>query len=486
MSQPRVLVTGATGFVGSRLVPVLLARGLSLRCLARTPSKLDAAPWRDRVEVVAGDVGGDLTDAMSGIDVAVYLVHSIGAGPHWAETERSDAATFARAARAAGVRRIVFLGGLGRDDEALSLHLRTRHDVGRLLASTGVDVVEVRAGVIVGGGSASFEMLRKLVEGLPVMVTPKWVETRCQPIAVTDIVELLTRAVTSADVEPGVYEAGGPDVVPYSEMISMFAAVAGLPRRWLIKVPLLTPRLSSLWVGLVTPLPANLARELVESLVNEVVVTDRSACDALSVTPMGLREAMQRALTASDRTAVPRAPSEPDAFAPLATDAPWSGATVLRDTRSAVSAADVVATFGAVSQIGGAHGWYGSGWLWRIRGLLDQLVGGPGMRPGRSATLVEGDELDFWRIERLDAPRRLRLRAEMRLPGEAWLTWDLEATGTGTRIVQRAEFYPRGFLGRAYWYAIAPFHRLVFPKMLSGIVRESERPRPSPRVSQTV
>ncbi len=476
MTSTRVLVTGATGFVGSRLVPALLEQNLEVRCLTRTPAKLNVAKWREHVHVVGGDVGGDLTAAMQDIDAAYYLIHSIGAGPHWAQTEQRDAANFARAAQAAGVRRIIFLGGLGRDDDALSLHLQTRHDVGRILAATSVDVVELRAGVIVGGGSASFEMLRKLVEALPCMVTPKWVETRCQPIAITDMIELLVRAATESELAPGVYDAGGPDVITYSEMITMFADVSGLPRRLLLKVPLLTPRLSSLWVGLVTPLPVPLARELVESLVNEVVVHNPSACAALSVTPMRIREAMTRALSAS--LAVN---GERDDFAPLDTDPEWSGTTVLSDRRVATTTATPDALFAALERIGGTNGWYAGGWLWSIRGLLDQLVGGPGLRRGRGASLVVGPALDVWRVEELPVPRRLRWSAQMRLPGEAWLTWDIENAGNSTNIVQRAEFHPRGFLGLAYWYAIAPFHRWVFPQMLRGIIAVAERSEPAIR-----
>ena len=481
MTSTRVLVTGATGFVGSRLVPSLLDRGFAVRCLTRTPAKLDVARWRDDVEVIGGDIGGELAAAMRGVDVAFYLVHSIGAGPRWAQTELLDAANFVRAADAAGIRRIVFLGGLGRDDDSLSLHLQTRHDVGRALATTSIEVVELRAGVIIGGGSASFEMLRKLVEGLPFMVTPKWVETRCQPIAITDVIELLVRAATSTNLPPGVYDAGGPDVVTYSEMIAMFAEVAGLPRRWLLKVPLLTPRLSSLWVGLVTPLPVPLARELVESLVNEVVVAGPSACDVLSVTPIGIRDAMRRAY-AADRAVNANAHEREsrDAFARLDTDPAWSGPTVLSDERTATTPVPSTVVFDVLERIGGANGWYGSGWLWWLRGLLDQLVGGPGLRRGRAAALAEGDPLDFWRVEVLRRPTRLRLRAEMRLPGEAWLTWDLESVDTGTRIVQRADFRPRGFFGLVYWFVVAPFHRWVFPRMLAGIVADAARGEQQP------
>ena len=470
-----MLVTGASGYVGGRLVPALLAEGLEVRCLARTPAKLGAAPWNDRVEVVEGTVGGDLAGAMAGVDVAVYLVHSIGQGAGWIARELEDASNFARAASDAGVRRIVYLGGLGRDGDVLSDHLRSRHDVGRLLAGSGIEVVELRAGVIIGSGSTSFEMLRYLTEVLPVMVTPKWVETRCQPIAIADIVALLVKAVTAPGPVGGVYEAGGPDVVTYAGMMAVYADVAGLSRRRLLRVPFLTPRLSSHWVGLVTPVPVPLARELVESLVNEVVVEGRSATGAFSVEPMRLREAFARALAATQEGNVPTSFVDADlvVFRPTPTDPDWSGGTVLSDVRHARTPLAPSVVFGSIAQIGGERGWYSGGWLWRIRGVLDQLVGGPGLRRGRRQALTVGDALDFWRVEDLVVDRRLRLHAEMRLPGEAWLTWDLVPDGSGTRLTQTATFRPRGLLGRLYWLGVAPFHRFVFPGMLSGILADA-------------
>jgi uncharacterized protein YbjT (DUF2867 family) len=477
--RPKVLVTGASGYVGGRLVPALLAAGCDVRCLVRTPSKLDHAPWLERAEVVAGSVGDDVAEALRGIDAAVYLVHSIGQGTDWASTEETDALNFARCAAEADVRRIVYLGGLGSDTDTLSVHLRSRHAVGRALASCGAEVVELRAGVVIGAGSASFEMLRYLVDVLPIMVTPRWVTTRCQPIAISDILEMLVQAVTDNDISAGVYEVGGPDIVTYAEMMALYAKVAGLPRRRLIKVPVLTPGLSSLWVGLVTPVPVRLARELVESLVNEVVVTDGRAARTFSNKPMGLAGAIGRSLAATRSGGVPSSFTGPELayFGTAATDPAWSGGTTLIDSRTAITSADPDEVFSIVLSVGGDRGWYASRHLWRIRGALDQLVGGPGLRRGRrdAVRLAVGDPVDFWRVEAVIPDRQLRLHAEMRLPGEAWLTWDLSpAEGSGTRITQTAVFRPRGLLGRVYWLAVAPFHRLVFPGLLSGIVADSE------------
>ena len=476
----RVLVTGASGYVGGRIVPALLQEGATVRCLARTPAKLHAAPWFSEVEVVHGSVDDDLSVAMADVDVAVYLVHSIGEGSDWVQREQRHATNFAQAAAAAGVQRIVYLGGLGASDDDLSRHLASRQSVGVALAATSVPVVELRAGVIIGSASASFEMLRYLVEVLPVMVTPKWVKTRCQPIGIADVVSLLLRAITARSDVRGVYEVGGADVVTYAQMMETYARVAGLRRRLLIPVPLLTPRLSSHWIGLVTPVPVPLAKELVHSLVNEVVVTTNSACVAFDVSPIGLDEAITRALDVTNGTGAPTTFSDADLvyFHPNELDPEWSGGTEFRDVQVRQTTLPPADVFRELVTIGGTKGWYSGEVLWKLRGILDQLVGGPGLRRGRKAELRVGDALDFWRIEEIGAPSTLRLRAEMRLPGLAWLTWRLcEEAGT-TTITQTASFRPRGLLGRAYWAAVYPFHGFIFSKMLSRIVESAQTATP--------
>jgi uncharacterized protein YbjT (DUF2867 family) len=476
--DPVVLVTGATGYVGGRLIAALVrGGGCTVRCLARTPAKLEAAPWRDQVDVAQGSVGDDdLSQALSGVDVAVYLVHSIGQGSAWQQEERDHATNFATQAKAAGVRRIVYLGGLGRESDRLSRHLRSRQEVGSILADQGVDTIELRAGVIIGSGSASFEMLRYLVEVLPVMVTPRWVSTRCQPIAIADVISYLHRAVVDTALSPGIYEVGGPDVVSYAEMMQAYAEAVGLPPRRLISVPFLSPSLSSHWVGLVTPVPVPLAKELVESLVNEVTIQDDRAATTFDVRPMSLRAAIDRATAAVRDGNVPTTFLGADLihFAPTATDPDWAGGTSLTDVRRRTTTADAKTLFATISAIGGDKGWYSGAILWRTRGLLDKLVGGPGLRKGRKSAIAVGDSIDFWRVEALLPDRQLVLRAEMVLPGRAWLRWDIETVGTGSVITQTAELRPKGLLGRAYWLGVAPFHRFVFPGMLAGIVADAE------------
>ncbi|MBU6200950.1 MAG: DUF2867 domain-containing protein [Acidobacteria bacterium] len=477
-----VLVTGASGYVGGRLVTTLLERGYRVRCLLRTPAKVAAAPWFGRVEVVQGDVGGDLAGAMRGVDAAYYLVHSIGATADWAEHDRAVARNFREAAAAAGVRRIVYLGGLGdRSTSSLSEHLASRQEVGAELAGGGVPVVELRAAVIIGSGSASFEMLRYLVEVLPAMVTPKWVDTRCQPVAIRNVLHYLAESLT-ADVTGTVLDVGGPEVLTYRQMMEQYAQEAGLRKRLIVRVPFLTPRLSSHWIGLVTPIPPALAKPLIESLVNDVVVTGRAAADAMPTEQLTYREAVRLALGRSRAGRVPtswamaelggRAPA-----APQPTDPSWAGGTVLSDRRERASSASAEAVWRTVCRIGGDTGWYAGGWMWWLRGIADTLMGGVGMRRGRlhPDRLSVGDPVDFWRVEALEPSRLVRLRAEMRLPGDAWLQWEVADDGAGgSTIVQTARFHPRGLLGRVYWLLVAPFHGFVFPGLVRGICRDAE------------
>lgn len=485
----RVLVIGATGYIGGRLVPELLEQGHEVVCGARTPGKLDGRPWRDRVEVARVDVDdrGLVEAAARGCDVVYHLVHAMDGGDDFAERDRRAAEHVRDGAAAAGVRRIVYLGGLGHGAD-LSPHLRSRQEVGRVLAAGPVPVTELRAAIIIGSGSASFEMLRHLVEVLPVMTTPRWVDTRCQPIAVRDVLGHLVAVLDAPATAGRVLEVGGPDVLTYRELMHLYAEVAGLRRRLIVPVPVLTPALSSLWIGLVTPLPTGLARPLVESLVNEVVVRDPAAAELLPRHLLPIRDALRLALDKVQDLEVATTwagaggtpvtePRQHGPEAPRPEDPDWSGGTVLLDERRVRVAAPPAAVFRAVSSIGGRAGYHGFGWMWSIRGLLDELVGGVGLRRGRRHPfeLGLGEPVDFWRVEALEPDRLLRLRAEMKAPGAAWLEFRIEPDGAGSRLVQRARFHPRGLWGRLYWYVMVPFHGLIFPGMARGLAREAER-----------
>jgi uncharacterized protein YbjT (DUF2867 family) len=491
-----VLVAGATGYVGRRLVAELVARGCQVRCLARTPDKLDAEPWRARVEVVAGDVldRASVAAACAGVDHAFYLVHSIGTEASWQERDRDAACNFRDAAAAASVRQIVYLGGLG-DDAAgeLSPHLKSRHDVGRALASGPVPVTELRAAVVIGSGSASFEMLRHLVEVLPIMTTPRWVETRVQPIAVRDVLAYLVGVLGVPAAYGKVFEIGGPDVLTYRELMDVYADVAQLRRRIIVPVPVLSPRLSSLWVGLVTPIPCSLARPLIDSLVNEVVVFDDSIERVVPRERMKCRDAIELALQRVQDFDVPGSWTDAELFGrtpadPIPTDPDWSGATVFADRQEVLTDAPAEALYRQVSALGGKRGWLVRDWLWAVRGWLDLLVGGIGVRRGRRhpTALRIGDVVDFWRVEALEPNRLVRLRAEMRLPGDAWLEWRFDPEGDGTRLCQRALFRPRGLFGRAYWYAVAPFHRFIFRPLATTLVARAEAEAETERAAQSL
>ncbi|MFI6103330.1 SDR family oxidoreductase [Streptomyces sp. NPDC051310] len=483
------LVTGATGYIGGRLVPELLAAGYGVRCLARSPDKLRDHPWADRVDIVRGDVTDEesVRAALRDVDVAYYLVHALGTGRGFEETDRRAARVFGRSARDAGVRRIVYLGGLtpaGVPEDRLSPHLRSRAEVGRILLGSGVPTAVLRAAVVLGSGSASFEMLRYLTERLPVMVTPSWVHTRIQPIAVRDVLRYLTgSAGLPADVNR-TFDIGGPDVLTYRDLMRRYAAVAGLPRRLILPVPVLTPTLSSYWVGLVTPVPPAIARPLAESLRHEVVCREHDiagyvpdppghpmGCDrALALALRRVREA--QVTTRWSSASVPGAPSDP-----LPTDPDWAGGSLYTDLRERPVDASPEALWRVIEGIGGENGWYSFPLAWAVRGWLDRLTGGVGLRRGRrdAARLRVGDSLDFWRVEEVEPGRLLRLRAEMRLPGLAWLEMRAERDGEGrSRYRQRALFHPHGLLGHAYWWSVSPFHAAVFGGMARNITRAAE------------
>ncbi|MFF5972920.1 SDR family oxidoreductase [Streptomyces sp. NPDC012769] len=484
------LVTGAGGYIGGRLVPELLDAGYRVRCLARTPAHLQDHPWADRVEIVRGDVtdAESLRPALDGADIGYYLVHSMGSGTRFEETDRRAARTFAAEARRAGLRRIVYLGGLTPRDvpeERLSPHLRSRAEVGRILLDSGVPTTVLKAAVVIGSGSASFEMLRYLTERLPVMVTPSWVGTRVQPIAVRDVLRCLVGSAAMAPEVNRSFDIGGPDILTYREMMIRYAAVARLPRRLIVSVPMLTPRLSSQWIGLVTPVPASLARPLAESLRYEVVCAEHDIRAFVPDPPGGalpfdraLELALQRVQDAQVTTrwssaSLPGAPSDP-----LPTDPDWAGGSLYADERSRTVDTDPARLWRVIEGVGGENGWYSFPLAWAVRGWLDRLVGGVGLRRGRrdAQRLRVGDALDFWRVEEIERGRLLRLRAEMRLPGLAWLEMRAERDDAGrTRYHQRALFHPRGLAGQLYWWSVSPFHAVVFGGMARNIARTAEK-----------
>lgn len=479
----RILVMGATGYIGGRLVPRLVQAGHDVRCLSRRPESLGGVAWAEAVEVVRGDAldPTSLRDAMEGVQVVYYLVHSIGSGASFEDTDRRAAINTAAAAAAAGVGRIVYLGGLVPQDERPSPHLASRAEVGQILLDAEVPAVVLQAGVILGSGSASFEMLRYLTERLPIMVTPTWVQSLVQPIAVRDVLRYLLDCLGLPGSTNRRFDIGGPDILSYREMMQRYAAVAGLTRRIIVPVPVLTPRLSSHWVNVVTPVPKAIAQPLIESLRNNAVSHEHDIEQLIPFDLCPFDDAVALALKSVRNADVatrwsgavwPGAPSDP-----MPTDPDWSGGTVYRDDREVPFDGTVEEVWRAVEGIGGDRGWYSFPLAWAVRGLLDRLAGGVGLRRGRRDPdeLRVGEPVDFWRVEALERPRLLRLRAEMKLPGTAWLEFSISDDGDRPVLHQRALFIPRGLAGHLYWWAVAPFHGVVFGSMIANLAAAAQQ-----------
>lgn len=483
-SESPVVVTGATGYVGGRLVPSLLAAGHSVRCVARRPEELSDRSWKDRVEIVKADLSHpeEISKALNGAQAAYYLLHSMSSSDDFAEVESTMAAEFSKAAEREGLNQIIYLGGLGHDDVKNSAHLSSRHRVGRLLASGSTPVTELRAAVIIGSGSASFEMLRSLVEVLPFMIVPRWVsQTRCQPVAITDVLDDLVHVLGKQNFYDSTIDIGGPDVVTYQDMMHAYARVAGLRKRLILPVPVLTPRLSSHWVNLVSPLPIQLARPLIDSLTSDVVVADEHGGYARETSNQDLEQSIGLAVSKVRGQELPtrwsdarRTSEELGAAAPDPSDPSWAGGRIFIDQRHEACVNDPEAVMTVVRSLGGDNGWLTFNWLWTVRGFVDKILGGVGVRRGRRhpTELRVGDPVDFFEVVEV-GPRLLRLRAEMKVPGHAWLEWRVNKVDSGCVVEQKAVFVPRGLWGRFYWVSLIPIHAVIFRRMLNAIVDRS-------------
>jgi uncharacterized protein YbjT (DUF2867 family) len=493
--QPKtILVTGATGYVGGRLVRELLSHNYKVRVLVRNAHRLNDYSWHSLVEIFEGDANDEnaLQQAMNGVHIAYYLLHALNSKHDFVAEERALATKFGVVAKKNNLERIIYLGGLAKADSPLSQHLGARQETGEILRASGVPTAELRAGIVLGSGSASFEMLRHLTERLPIMVTPKWVNNRIQPIAIRDVLRYLVGCCTLPAEINRSFDIGGPDILTFKEMMIQFAEEAGLPKRRIYPLPVMTPKLASGWIGLVTPVPVTLAKRLVSSLKNEVLCNENDIRELIPEPKDGLtgfRKAVSLALrrivdadveTRWTNASDPRMPSDP-----LPNDPDWAGGSLYEDKRVMLSKDSIENIWSRVESIGGKNGYSSGTWLWEIRGLMDKVVGGAGLRRGRRDDnfLVEGEALDFWRVEIIERPRLLRLRAEMKLPGKAWLQWELFDQGDYVLVVQKAIYAPRGLFGHVYWWLVAPLHSFVFPSMVKKIagsnsVKEDKRTEP--------
>ena len=478
-----IAVTGSTGYVGGRLVPRLLESGYRVRCVTRSRESLANRSWSGQVEIVEADLQNkeQTLTALADADRAFYLVHSMTAQRNFAEAEENMASVFAEAAHQSELKQVVYLGGLGEDNLAKSLHLQSRQNVGKILAAGPTPVTELRAAVIIGSGSASFEMLRSLVEVLPVMVVPRWVtKTKCQPISIGDVLENLLHVLDTDSPQSNILEIGGPEVVTYREMMHAYTKVAGLRRRVILPVPVLTPRLSSHWVNLVSPLPFTLARALIDSLTTDVVVQNKDTETSSLSNRDSLEAAIGKALARIKELEIPTRWSDTSSFKdpaiPESSDPVWSGGKILVDRRESITQESEESLMKTICSVGGDNGWFAFNWLWAIRGFVDKLLGGVGLRRGRRhpTDLRVGDTVDFFKVTSINE-NRLQLLAEMKVPGHAWLEWNVQRLDNGDSLVtQQALFVPKGVLGRAYWYALLPAHVIIFSRMLNNLIQKTE------------
>ncbi|MEO8612740.1 MAG: SDR family oxidoreductase [Chloroflexota bacterium] len=478
-----VLITGVTGYIGGRLVPLLLEAGYRVRVMVRDPIRLQGRSWLAQVEVVQGDVlkTDTLDAALKGIDVAYYLIHSMRGGQNFHERDILAAHNFGAAAERQGVKRIVYLGGLGDTTTELSQHLRSRQQTGDALRESAVPITEFRAGVIVGSGSLSFEMIRYLTERVPIMICPRWVFTRIQPIGIRDTLDYLVSALTIPESTGKIIEIGGAEIITYRDMMFGYARARGL-RRYMIPVPVLTPHLSSYWVHWVTPIPSDIARPLIEGLRNEVIVRDDTARMLFpNIQPTTFAIAVNRALEQLEASQVETSWADSlESSQPDTTPAVLSTHEgMFLEQRQQLVKATPAAVFNAFTRLGGANGWLYFNWAWYLRGLLDRLVGGVGLRRGRRhpTEVRVGDALDFWRVEAVEPDRLLRLRAEMKVPGLAWLQFKAEPLEDGnTQLTQTAFFAPKGLFGLLYWYILYPLHSVIFSGMIRMLAQRALEP----------